>query len=226
MITFNRSLFPQVQIDWDEAWIFGGCLVSTIDMSGRKIKCGSTAILPAVPVVLIGANVDNKPNYNVIGNFGVLRISSPPAIIISVAKEHYTTQGIKTNHSFSVNFPSADLVQKTDYCGIVSGHTEDKSTVFQTFYGALGSAPMIVECPINLECQVIRHLSDIFPDGDIFFAEIVEAYLGNQYLTDNKTNPCQADLKKVNPLVLGSSDYWVLGTPIAKVFSVGKEFRK
>lgn len=200
--------------------------MSIVNASGGKIKCGSNAILPAVPVVLIGANVDNKPNYNVIGNFGVLRTSSPPTIVISIAKEHYTTQGIKANNTFSANFPSADLVQKTDYCGIASGYSVDKSTVFQTFYGALGSAPMIVECPINLECQVIRHLSEIFPDGDIFFAEIVEAYLGNQYLTDNKTNPCQVDLKKVNPLILGPQDYWVLGTPIAKAFSVGREFRK
>ncbi|MFX0207153.1 MAG: flavin reductase family protein [Candidatus Hodarchaeota archaeon] len=200
--------------------------MNILDASCGKIKCGSNAILSAVPVVLIGANVDNKPNYNVIGNFGVLRISSPPTIFISIAKEHYTTQGIKANNTFSVNFPSADLVQKTDYCGIVSGHFVDKSTVFQSFYGDLGSAPMIVECPINLECRVIRYLSDIFPDGDIFFAEIVEAYLGDQYLIDNKTNPCQVDLNKVNPLVLGSQDYWVLGTPIAKAFSVGREFRK
>ena len=99
----------------------------------------------------------------------------------------------------------------------------DKSTVFQSFYGVLGSTPMILECPINFECTVIRHISDIFPDGDIFFAEIVETYIGEQFLTDNDINQCEADIKKINPILLGSDgNYWVLGTTIAKAFSLGK----
>ncbi|MFW9903176.1 MAG: hypothetical protein ACFFFH_02505 [Candidatus Thorarchaeota archaeon] len=64
--------------------------MSIIDTSSGKIKCGSTAIVPTVPVVLIGANIDNTPNYNAIGNFGVLPISSPLTIFISIAKGHYT----------------------------------------------------------------------------------------------------------------------------------------
>ncbi|MHA2248437.1 MAG: flavin reductase family protein, partial [Candidatus Hodarchaeales archaeon] len=129
--------------------------------------------------------------------------------------------------SFSVNIPSAELVQATDYCGTVSGHDEDKSAVFGSFYGTLGSAPMIMECPINFECKVIRHLSDVFPDGDIFFAEIVEAYIGAQYLTDRKTSSCKADIKKINPIFIASDlKYWILGNTIAKAFSVGKNFKK
>lgn len=179
-----------------------------------------------MPIILIGANVNNKPTYNVIGNFGVLRISAPPTIYISTAKQHYTTQGIKGNKSFSVNIPSAELVQVTDYCGTVSGHNVDKSTVFQSFYGTLRSAPMIMECPINFECQVIKHLSDVFPEGDIFFAEIVEAYIGEQYLTGSNIARCSADIKKVNPLLIGSGEYWILGNSIAKAFSIGKNYNK
>ncbi len=197
--------------------------MSFINNSSGKIRCGPKALLAGVPIVLIGANVNNKPTYNVVGNFGVLRTSSPPMIYISTDKKHYTTQGIKENNSFSVNIPSADLVQVTDYCGTVSGHNVDKSTVFQPFYGNLSSAPMIRECPINFECQVIRHLSDVFPDGDIFFAEIVESFIGKQYLLDGRS--CTVDIKTVNPIFLGSEEnYWVLGNTIAKAFSVGKNY--
>ncbi|MFX1514747.1 MAG: flavin reductase family protein [Promethearchaeota archaeon] len=198
-----------------------------IDKRSGKVKCGSKAILCGNPVVLIGANVNNRPTYNVVGNFGVIRISSPFTIYISTARDHYTTQGIKENNSFSVNIPSADLVQATDYCGIVSGHQVDKSTVFRSFYGVLGSVPMILECPINFECKVIRYISDFSPDGDIFFAEVVEAYIEEQYLTDNNTNQCEADIKKANPIYIASDRYyWILGKPIAKAFDVGKRFRE
>ena len=198
-----------------------------IDKRSGKVKCGSKAILCGSPVVLIGVNVKNRPTYNVVGNFGVMQISSPFTIYISIARDHYTTQGIKENNSFSVNIPSADLVQPTDYCGIVSGHQVDKSTVFQSFYGVLGSVPMILECPINFECKVIRHISNFSPDGDIFFAEVVEAYIGEQYLSDSNTNQCEVDIKKVNPIYIASDRYyWILGNPIAKAFDVGKRFRE
>lgn len=201
--------------------------MSFANENSGKIKCGPKAVLSGLAIVLIGANVNNKPTYNVVGNFGVIRISSPPTIYISTAKQHYTTQGIKEHNSFSVNIPSAELVQVTDYCGTVSGHNVDKSTVFQSFYGDLGSAPMIIECPINFECKVIRHLSDVFPDGDIFFAEIVETYIGEQYLIDSTISRCKANIKKVNPILIGSDgNYWVLGNTIAKAFSVGKNYKK
>ena len=202
--------------------------MSSANESSGKIKCGPKVIIPVVPIVLIGAYVNNKPTYNVVGNFGVLRISSPPTIYISTGKQHYTTQGIRENNSFSVNIPSAELVQLTDYCGSVSGHNVDKSAVFGSFYGTLKSAPMILECPINFECTVIRHLSDVFPDGDIFFAEIVETYIGERYLTaDGTINRCEPDINKVNPIFLGSDwNYWVLGNTIAKAFSVGKNHKK
>ena len=195
--------------------------------SNEKVKCGPKAILPVVPIVLIGANVNNRPTYNVIGNFGVLRISSPSTIYISTAKQHYTTQGIKENQSFSMNIPSAELVKATDYCGTVSGHEKDKSTIFRSFYGVLRSAPMIKECPINFECKVIRYLSDVFSDGDIFFAEIFESYIEEEYLIASSIGGCKADIKKINPVLLGSDwQYWVIGNTIAKAFNTGKNHKK
>jgi flavin reductase (DIM6/NTAB) family NADH-FMN oxidoreductase RutF len=193
----------------------------------KKIKCGSKLMLPVAPIVIIGAKVNSKPTYNVVGNFGVLRNSPPPPMIyISTGKQHYTTQGIKENNTFSVNIPSAELVQVTDYCGTVSGHNVDKSAIFGSFYGNLRSAPMIMECPINFECKVIRHLSDVFSDGDIFFAEIVESYIGEQYLSDSTKSRCKADIKKIDPIFIGSDwKYWVLGNNIARAFSVGKNYK-
>ncbi len=60
-------------------------------------------------------------------------------------------QMVKT---FSVNFPNADLVMKTDYCGIRSGKRFDKSKLFDVFYGNLNAAPMIKECPVTAECEL------------------------------------------------------------------------
>ncbi len=45
-------------------------------------------------------------------------------------------------------------MDETNVCGTKSGRDFDKSTLFDTFYGELETAPMIRQCPINIECEV------------------------------------------------------------------------
>lgn len=75
------------------------------------------------------------------------------------------------------------MVIITDYCELFSGNKVDKSQLFETFYGKLRTAPMIRECPINLECKLLQTLE--FDMNKAFIGEIVEAYAEEQYLTNN-----------------------------------------
>ncbi|MHA1723264.1 MAG: flavin reductase family protein [Promethearchaeota archaeon] len=87
-----------------------------------------------MPVVLVGADVEGKPNFMPIAWTCIVE-HSPPTILIATSKTHHTNKGIRTNRTFSVNTPSEDLVEATDYCGIVSGKEFDKSQIFEVFYG-------------------------------------------------------------------------------------------
>jgi len=49
--------------------------------------------------------------------------------------------------------PSEDLLEKPDCCGLVSRREIDKVSLFSLFYGKLDGAPLIEECPINMECR-------------------------------------------------------------------------
>ena len=46
------------------------------------------------------------------------------------------------------------MISETDYCGLVSGRKTDKSNIFNVFYGELETAPMIMECPVSIECKL------------------------------------------------------------------------
>jgi len=104
------------------------------------------------------------------------------SISLGMAKIHYTNAGIKENKTFSVNIPSAGMVKKTDYCGLVSGKRVDKSRLFENFCGKLETAPMIKQCPINTECRLIKTVD--FPKHDVFVGEVVETYCDEQCLKD------------------------------------------
>jgi hypothetical protein len=81
---------------------------------------------------------------------------------VSLKETHYTTTGIKASGFFSVNLPSPDLAEKTDFCGVVSGKTTDKSELFTSFYDESGRAPMIQECPKVMPVGVCNPWANIF----------------------------------------------------------------
>lgn len=153
-------------------------------------------LLSPLPVALVGAQVNNKPNYLVIGyicpfNFG-------KHIFFSLYNVRYTRKGIHDNMTFSVNIPSENLIKETELCGTKSGRDIDKSALFDTFYGELKTAPMISQCPINIECEVTEIL-DYNPNEGII-GRVVKSYADPQYLTEGKL-----DWRKIHPIL------WVTG---------------
>jgi flavin reductase (DIM6/NTAB) family NADH-FMN oxidoreductase RutF len=186
----------------------------------EKQEIGIEAISYPMPCALVGATVGGKPNYLAVAWFSMVNLK-PPYIAVALGKVHHTNPGIRENGTFSVNIPSAGMAEVTDYCGIVSGKKFDKGALFQTFYGKLKSAPMITECPYNLECKVIQTV-DLSAD-ELFIGEIVAAYSDPRYLTDGKP-----DLKKINPLILSmpESAYLTVGERVGKAWEMGTNLLK
>jgi flavin reductase (DIM6/NTAB) family NADH-FMN oxidoreductase RutF len=123
--------------------------------------------------------------------------------------------------TFSVNLPSLDLLIKTDYCGIVSGEKTDKSDIFSVFYGSLKTAPIIVECPVSLECKLVQAVS--LPTNTLFIGEIVNAYADGRVIKDGKP-----DFSKIDPFFLTMTDnrYWSLGEHVGDAWSAGRNMMK
>lgn len=183
----------------------------------EKINIGNNVCPYPMPVSLVGANVGGRANFMAVAWFA--RVNYTPAIIAAaINKRHHTAAGIRENGTFSVNFPSAEMVEQTDYCGIVSGKKTDKSGLFDVFYGELKTAPLISQCPVCLECRLLDTISQ--PMDNLFLGEIVGAYTEEQYLTDGKP-----DVRKMNPFLLTMPDnnYWTVGAHAGNAWSAGKK---
>lgn len=181
-----------------------------------KVKIANRPFGP-FPTMLVGADVNNKPNYVTVGACGV--VSLKPVLYISLKSTHYTTIGVKENGFFSVNLPSANMVEKTDYCGVVSGRTTDKSKLFTAFYDELGKAPMIEECSMNMLCKVIKSMS-IF-DFEMFFGEIIAVYANDVCLTEGNLDP-----QKVDPMIMMGANYFNLGKLVGSAFKEGTAYKE
>ncbi|MFX0005751.1 MAG: flavin reductase family protein [Promethearchaeota archaeon] len=191
----------------------------------KKSKIIPKAYLFPMPVALIGANVNGKPNFETLAYVGIVE-ANPPMISIASWETHYTNIGINQNRTFSVNTPTETIAELVDYCGIVSGKEEDKSEVFEVFYGDLKTAPMVSRSPLNLECEVIKtfkitELVDIEKGHEIFIGKIVNVYADEDILTEGIP-----DIAKLKTYLYSINNYWKIGKKLASAFEIGKNYKK
>ena len=189
-----------------------------------KVKFGTVPLIYPIPIILAGANVRGKPNYVTLGDCGLMGIN-PPLVYISSSKDHYTNIGILENETFSINIPSTSLMAETDYCGLVSGHDVDKSALFETFYGELDTAPMITECPTNLECKVIKEFS--IKHRQIFVGEVVATYVDETCVVQRGGRQAIADMTQLDPIIYALDNrYYRIGEAIGEGYQEGKKVQQ
>jgi len=181
-----------------------------------KEKLGATNALYPLVTALVGATVDGRADFATIAHGGIAHLKG---VTLGMNKSHLTNEGIKANRTFSVNLPSEDMVVVTDHVGMVSGRKEDKSGMFDLFYGELATAPMIEQCRVTMELKLIEHVE--LPTHDLFVGEVVGTCGAIRVLTNGVV-----DIAKLRPLLfdMASKKYRSLGEPVAKCCSVGKEY--
>ena len=187
-----------------------------------KVKMGPQPLVFPMPAFLVGANVEGKPNFMTVA-WGGIACGEPPMIAVAIRHPRYTLRGMKENMTFSVNVASADQVKEVDFCGIKTGAKEDKvrACKFKVFYGIVETAPMIEQCPVNLECKVVQMLE--LGSHSLIVGQVEEIHVSEDCLTEG-----QPDVKKVKPFIfttVPAQNYQAFGDVIARAFSIGKEIQ-
>lgn len=187
-------------------------------MEKIKIDNGAAFLYP-MPMVLVGSIVEGKSNFMAVG--WVSRVNFKPPLFAIALGPHHTNKGIDENKEFSINIPNVTLMEKTDYCGLVSGNKTDKSELFNVFFGDLGKAPLIRECPVCISFSLFDTVK--LPFNTLYIGEPKEVFTEEKYMTDN-----MLDIKKVNPFTLTMPDnhYWSVGENLGKAWSLGKSLVK
>lgn len=188
--------------------------------SMAKMKIDENAFPYPMSMVIVGTLVNHKPNFMAVG--WITRVNyKPPMIAIALGKSHFTNGGIHASGAFSVNIPSVSLLEKVDYCGIVSGKKEDKSKLFKVIPGEKTGTPMIDDCPVCMECKLVNVVD--LPTNELFIGEIVGACANEECCTQGKP-----DIKKIRPYTLTMPDnqYWEIGDYAGKAWSIGTNLKK
>ncbi len=182
-----------------------------------KMNIGNLLALYPKPLTVVGAEVEGKVNWLVVGHTGII---GHDRILVSMSKSHYTNQGIRKSKKLSINLVCREMLPKADYVGSVSGASVDKSEVFDFHWGENGT-PVIDASPLTMECDVV----DIYEtEGfDNFICSVANTYAAPEVLDSNG----KLDYTRLKPVLFDFPTYSYIATGeiIGKCLSLDKQPR-
>ncbi|MBE6863445.1 MAG: flavin reductase family protein [Ruminococcus flavefaciens] len=178
-----------------------------------------SALLAPVPAALVTCGTIETPNVLTIGWTGIV-CTRPPMTYISVRPERYSHDIIADSGEFVINLTTSAMCRETDLCGVKSGKDTDKFKLcgFHTAPAQKIAAPVIEECPVNLECRVTE--SKPLGSHTMFLAEIIGINVDERFI-DSKG---KLNLQQCGLMAYAHGEYFALGRKLGDFgFSVRKK---
>ena len=175
-------------------------------MTAKQVWKPGTMLFPVPVVMVTSVDKDGRPNICTVAWTGTV-CSDPPMLSISLRAERYSHELIKASREFVVNVPSVKQVRATDYCGVVSGREVDKfeKTELTPAPASKIKTPLILECPLNLECRVKRTLE--LGSHTLFVAEVLAVQVNTALVTPSG----RLALEKAGLAAYAHGGYYALG---------------
>lgn len=181
-------------------------------------------MLYPLPAVMVSCGREGeKPNIITLAWVGTI-CSDPAMVSISVRPERYSYDMIRQSGEFVINLTTKELAFATDYCGVRSGRDVDKFAEMKLTPAKaqhLETAPIIEECPVNIECRVteVKELGS----HHMFIAEVLGVTVDEAYMDEKG----KFELNKTGLLAYSHGEYFTLGEKCGSFgYSVRKKRKK
>jgi len=146
-----------------------------------------STVLAPVPAVMVSVG-DSEENYNIISISWTGTICSrPPMTYVSLRPATHSYHIIEEKKEFVINLCGLDLLETMDWCGRISGRDQNKwkARGLSAEPGRFVKAPLITQCPVNIECSVCE--IKVLGSHTMFIANILgihadEAFAGGERL--------------------------------------------
>ena len=139
--------------------------------------------------------------------------TNPAMCYISVRPERHSYDIIKRTKSFVINLTNEDMARATDWCGVRSGNNYNK---FKEMHltpkpAQKVAAPIVLESPLSLECEVIE-IKEL-GSHHMFIANVVNVQADERYI-DPVTDEFRLSDAKL--ITYSHGHYYKLGEEIGK----------
>lgn len=179
----------------------------------RQTKLEPT-ILPVTPILTTAGGVPGKPDDISLGWTGVLAYD-PPLIGVSMRPASYAYGLIEQTREFVTNVPTVEILQEFDRCDMAFESAEDKFALvgLTPEPASLVRAPLIKECPVNVECRVEQIVK--LGSHHLLVGRVVASHFAQEVIDPDGS----LNVAKIRPFVMvpGSGEFWDLGKELGHV---------
>ncbi|MBU0494819.1 MAG: flavin reductase family protein [Chloroflexi bacterium] len=164
------------------------------------------ALYPTPAVLVSCVDEAGVPNVVTVAWIGTVS-STPPQVSIALRPSRASHDMIRDTGEFVVNMPTARLLDAVDRCGRLSGDDIAKfaATGLTPAKAAEVRAPLVAECPVNLECRVTE--TTTIGSHTLFVGEVVAVHIDDAV----RDEAGFIDYDKARPIVYMGNEYWSLG---------------
>jgi len=122
----------------------------------KKEANKKSAIQPLPKVLVSCRGLDGEENVLAVAYCGICSYD-PPMVMVGIVPSRYSYKLIKESGCFVVNLVSKDYQETFDYLGKNSKKDGDKLKVkkVQLDNGKVVNAPILVDCPVSIECTIV-----------------------------------------------------------------------
>jgi flavin reductase (DIM6/NTAB) family NADH-FMN oxidoreductase RutF len=127
------------------------------------------------PVVLLTTSRQGRRNVMPM-TWHTMMEFTPPLVGCVVSNRNHSFEALRKSGRCVLNIPTVKLIKTAVACGNVSGRSVDKfeSLGLTALPARTTEAPLIAECPVNLECRVVD--TRLVRAYNFFILEVVKAW--------------------------------------------------
>jgi flavin reductase (DIM6/NTAB) family NADH-FMN oxidoreductase RutF len=171
-------------------------------------------VYPSPAALITSVDRAGNPNIITLGEVFNISIRKPVILGIAIRPATYSHALISETQEYVVNLPTAKILYQVDGCGSISGRNNVNK--FEMFGLTPLSAdevrpPLIEECPVNVECQVLSRQT--IGDHDLFLGEAVAVHVDEDKLDESG----EIIAEKLDMLVYITGEYWNVGRRLEKL---------
>ncbi|KAJ51652.1 flavin reductase (DIM6/NTAB) family NADH-FMN oxidoreductase RutF [Clostridium tetanomorphum] len=153
----------------------------------EKVQGNMRSCLQPRPNILVSCRGNDGKNNALAVAYCCNCSYDPPMVMVGIVPSRYSYNLIKETGIFVVNIVTKAQKEMFDYLGSHSGRNEDKFSKLniKVEEGIKVNAPLLADCPINIECKVV---DSIVTGSHEMFVGKIEYVHADRQVVDKKGN--------------------------------------
>ena len=143
--------------------------------------------LQPVPATIVSCRDKDGRNNALVVGFTANVSLDPVMVMVGIVPTRFSHHMVKETGNFVINLPKKSFKKEYDYLGSRSGRDGDKFAALDIKWedAEYVNAPILTDCPVNIECSVIESTQP--GTHELFIGKVEKVHVDEEYV-DEKGN--------------------------------------